>query len=505
MKNPRLTCGHSLSIKVVVGACLQAGLLLSLCAAAIRSSESENQVSRNTVAGVAYVKSEICGGCHRQIYEDFKRSAMGRSMSLPDEPSQLEKVPSPITRFDAKLNRYFQVFRQGSNLYQSEYEVGDRGIEVFRETHMLEYVIGSGVNGYSYIVRRGDHLFEAPLSFYSKSKTWEQSPGYEFRDYGFNRPIQEDCIACHSGQPQPVPEGNGLFKNPPFRELAVGCENCHGPGELHVRERATGKPVSSAAEPSIVNPAKLPPWLADNICMICHQGGDSRILQPAKNIFDFRPGTPLSETVAIFKVPLQPDEPSPLLEHHFSMMLSKCYREAGGKLGCLTCHEIHRQPSPDQAPAYFRNRCLSCHTEESCALPLLSRLSHDPPDHCVGCHMPRMDLKRIVHSSLTEHRIIAYRGQPYPDAAFRTLSSHPPDLHYLNSVPGKEGSPPPRLTLFQAYGELARSHPAYGQRYLKLLDEVAVSHPDHPLVLTAIARRIVAEKRPEADARQFNT
>ena len=114
--------------------------------------------------------------------------------------------------------------------------------------------------------------------------------------------------------------------------------------------------------------------------------------------------------------------------------------------------------------------------------------------------MPKMDLKRIVHSSLTEHRIIAYRGQPFPDAAFRPLSSHPPDLHYLNSVPGKKGSPPPPLTLFQAYGELARSHPAYGQRYLTLLDELAVSHPDHPLVLTAMARRIVAEKRPGADA-----
>jgi len=85
-------------------------------------------------------------------------------MSLVSEPTQLEKVSSPVTVFDKRPNRYFQVFREGSNLYQSEYELGPDGREIFRDTQKIEYAVGSGVNGTSYIVRRGDFLFEAPLT-----------------------------------------------------------------------------------------------------------------------------------------------------------------------------------------------------------------------------------------------------------------------------------------------------------------------------------------------------
>ena len=60
----------------------------------------------------------------------------------------------------------------------------------------LAYVVGAGENGYSYIIRRGDFLFQAPLSFYTKSGTWDLSPGHEL---GFNRPIPLGCAAFHSG------------------------------------------------------------------------------------------------------------------------------------------------------------------------------------------------------------------------------------------------------------------------------------------------------------------
>jgi len=65
----------------------------------------------------------------------------------------------------------------------------DDGKEVFRDTNKIEWIMGSGANGWSAIVRRGDYLFQAPLSFYSSAKTWGLSPGYEFGDYGFRRPI----------------------------------------------------------------------------------------------------------------------------------------------------------------------------------------------------------------------------------------------------------------------------------------------------------------------------
>src|ERR1700746_1361081 len=174
----------------------------------------------NQGANRALVGSKICAQCHRSIYESFSRTDMARSMS-EITPSLLEKLPTSVNIFDPKLNRHFELYVRNSNLYQSEYGTSSEGAEVFRETQKLEWIIGSGANGRGAIVRRSDYLFEAPLSYYTKMRGWALSPGYEFGDYGFNRPILPGCISCHSGQPQPVLEGNGRFRDPPFMELPL--------------------------------------------------------------------------------------------------------------------------------------------------------------------------------------------------------------------------------------------------------------------------------------------
>src|SRR6202022_3318339 len=101
------------------------------------------------------------------------------------------------------------------------------------------------------------------LSLYSRTGDWDLSPGYEHADYGFNRPIPAACLVCHRGQPQPVADRNGAYRDPPFRELAIGCENCHGPGALHVGEMKQSSPGAREGNHSIVNPAKLPSWLLE--------------------------------------------------------------------------------------------------------------------------------------------------------------------------------------------------------------------------------------------------
>ena len=119
--------------------------------------------------------------------------------------SLLEKIPTSASVVDDRLHRHFDVHVEDGKLFQSEYEKGADGKEAFRETHEVDWIIGSGANGFGALLKRGDFIFEAPLSFYSKTQSWALSPGYEFGDYGFNRPILPGCIACHSGQPQSGP------------------------------------------------------------------------------------------------------------------------------------------------------------------------------------------------------------------------------------------------------------------------------------------------------------
>jgi hypothetical protein len=436
-----------------------------------------------------YVGSKVCFKCHPSIYESFSRTDMGRSMS-EITPALLGRIPTSTNIFDGKLKRHFDIFALENSLYQSEYDTTADGKDVFRETRKLEWIIGSGANGSGAIVKQNDYLFEAPLSFYAKPNQWALSPGYEFGDYGFNRPILPACIFCHSGQPRPVLDGNGRFQEPPFTELAIGCENCHGPGLSHVAAANMGDPVGS-----IANPAKLSPWLADNICMSCHQTGDARVLQPGKTFRDFRPGAELNDKLSIFLVPFS-RESAPkddLLEHYLSMRLSKCYLKSGGRLGCMSCHDPHLQPSAQEAPTYFRQKCLACHTEKSCALPLALRQHKTPPDDCAGCHMPKRDVTVISHSVLTNHRIVAQAEEPFPDIAFHMTTPQLPDLVYLSANPARQNAPA-LLTLLQAYGQVMLGHPEYRARYWSVAEQLRPTQPDNVSVLEGLADEALQNK-----------
>ena len=472
---------------------MMVGILMLLTCFGLQSHFPETVASADqNSADAGYVGSRACSQCHRSIYESFSRTDMGRSMS-EITPTLLERIPTSASVFDSKLNRHFEISARENNLYQSEYETKSDGKDVFRETRKLDWIIGSGANGSGAIVKQDDYLFEAPLSFYTKPQRWALSPGYEFGDYGFNRPVLPACISCHSGQPRPVLDGNGRFQEPSFVELAIGCENCHGPGLSHIAAAHMGDPSDS-----IANPAKLSPWLADNICMSCHQTGDARVLQAGKTYRDFRPGAELSDTLSIFLVPFsrQSAPKDDLLEHYLSMRLSKCYLKSGGRLGCISCHDPHVQPSQQEAPAFFHRKCLGCHTEKSCAVPLSLRMHNLPADDCAGCHMPKREVTVISHSVLTNHRIVAEAEEPFPDVAFHMTTPLLPDLVQLTANPAKQDAPTP-LTLLEAYGQVMLVHPEYRARYWSVAQQLKAAQPENVQVLEALADKAVQANNAE--------
>jgi hypothetical protein len=443
-----------------------------------------------------YVGSEVCGKCHTDIYETFKQTDMGRSMSSVT-PSLLQSLHIPATFYDQRLDRHYDVYVQNQKLYQSESAVDGSGKELFREQHQLQWIIGSGAAVVGGIVQRDDFLFEAPLALYTKPKTWELAPGYAFADLGFSRLILAGCIFCHSGRSKPVSGTSGRFDRTVFSEMPIGCENCHGPGAAHIK--AIGSSASyKNNEFSIVNPARLTSEMANNICMACHEIGDERILKPGKTYQDVRPGTPLDNTLSILMVPPTPESPPQTdhLQHYYSMTLSKCYRASGGRLRCITCHDPHVEPSSQEASSYFNKKCLTCHTDQSCKLSLGARQQSHPADDCISCHMPKRKVGFIAHSSLTNHLIRVRLDEPFPDVAFSQTTISLPDLIHLNPAPGKKDVAPPLLTLLQAYGELAAYRPEYVAPYLKVLDKLEHAEPDSALLQAALGRRCLKSGKP---------
>jgi len=226
--------------------------------------------------------------------------------------------------------------------------------------------------------------------------------------------------------------------------------------------------------------------------MSCHQAGDARVLKEGKSYRDFRPGQNLEDALSIFLVPFDRGSApkDDLLEHYLSMRLSKCFLKSGGKLTCITCHDPHVQPSAQQAPDYFHQKCLTCHTEKSCAVPVIIRQRKTPPDDCAGCHMPKRNVTVISHSVLTNHRIVAQAEEPFPDVAFRLNTDELPDLVDLSSDPSKPTVVDP-LTRLQAYAQIVLRSPEYRTRYWALANQLKASHAANLYVLEALADEAV--------------
>jgi hypothetical protein len=311
-----------------------------------------------------------------------------------------------------------------------------------------------------------------------------------------------------------------MYKEPPFRfgELGISCEACHGPGELHVREMQTKKGrvlAPNEVDTSIVNPAKLSPRLADDICRECHQAGDAVVLNPGKTDLDYRPGTPLSDTMNIVRRPMAEKDRTeanrletqapvrgsleqPLWWKNSTMELSKCYRASHGRLTCRTCHSTHHIPAQADQKAAYRAACLGCHTVSSCTLEADDTRRVAAGDYCIECHMEKRPVAGIAHSNDTKHRIVRYPGQPLPDVAFERPRPDLPGLLWLNRP--ADGAVLPEHAQLEAYWTAARRDPDLWPIWFRKLDELSRTALNDPMVLDSLGAVALAEKKNYAEA-----
>lgn len=431
----------------------------------------------NAQPGAAYVGDEDCRDCHEPQYRDFKRTGMGRSLSIPGAANWPE-FAKPVTLVSKRLGRTYSVYLRNGKMYHAESKRGEDGKLEYIEKHEIAFTVGSGDVGRSYLVAKGDALFLSPISFYSSAKKWDLSPGYEEEQFrGFTRPAGTLCVTCHSGLPQPIVGTRNRYQDPPFRFLPVGCERCHGPGEIHVRQRRANAPLGGPIDSSIVNPSRARQELRNDICNQCHFGADAQVLRPGKSYLDFRPGTPLGTVVSLFTAPVASrSDAVKALSHEEQLELSRCWSASKSRLYCITCHDPHIQRRGVDAAAYFRDKCLTCHTIKSCAALSTRRQATLPPDNCIQCHMPKKSVLNISHSALTDHRIL--RTGPGSPSADSVEAGPNDNLIYRTPTPDQPDAEPDLRTLALAYYEVSQTHPEYRPKGFELLQQAAHELPN---------------------------
>ena len=368
-----------------------------------------------------YLGSAACRECHRAVWERYQSHPMAHSLNLVLDAEQVENYASEMQFVRGK--REYRVERTDDSVTHHERRCDDENDVIYDQSVEIRYSLGSGKRGRSYIIDRGGILFLSPISWYSQGHRWDLSPGFpEEGHQRFERRITERCIMCHSGRAAPDREWTDQFQQPAILEFSIGCENCHGPGGGHVGwQKATLQPAG--ADP-IINPAHLDPARRDGICNQCHLQGDAEILRYGRSHFDFRPGMHVGDvwSILISKSALSDGESTKAVSQVQQMQASACARQSGGRLGCISCHDPHYVPKESERPAFYREKCLTCHASADCRESLARRNSATIEDSCIVCHMPRLNAADVPHTSQTDHTIprrpgVANRDLPERRAA----------------------------------------------------------------------------------------
>jgi len=146
------------------------------------------------------------------------------------------------------------------------------------------------------------------------------------------------CLACHDGHNAP---DKRTYAASAHFQAGVGCEDCHGPGHLHVQNRGR-------AGLFIINPAKTPFAERHQACAQCHEATVEQFERSA----------------------------------HFTEGAATCYQ----------CHRMH-EATDLVLPREDNRTCLVCHAPEfpdDAAIEAHTFHLNIPTENaslCTGCHM----------------------------------------------------------------------------------------------------------------------
>ena len=314
---------------------------------------------RNVRPGVKEVGDAACARCHSEIAETYRQHPMGRSLAPINEAAMRGRGIALHRLVPGAGLRVFGRTPGRSRLPQGDPQ-GREGEAPHRGRGRGPLRDRLGEQALAFLLDRDGYLFESPITWYAQGRRWGLSPGYERDNLHFERFVKPACLFCHSNRFDHVEGTENRYREPIFRGHAIGCERCHGPGELHVKRPET--PDGEA--PNIVNPSR-PGILAPR--------GRLPAMPPPRR-HPRRAGRAGASTNSARGCPCtasnrSSSKSSKAGQTRFfgqveQMHESRCFRESRGEMGCISCHDPHQLPAPEEKVAYYRGRCLECHDDE---------------------------------------------------------------------------------------------------------------------------------------------
>ncbi len=349
----------------------------------------------------------------------------------------------------------YEVFRRGGAAWMSYHRgAAETAGGALDGERRLEYFVGSGEKGRTYLYRQAGQWYELPINWYGRRARWAMAPAFDdVTRMPMPLPADAGCLHCHTtAVAKPELTAANRWVGAPFGQGGVGCSACHGDGAAH---------VASGGKAAMVDPGRLPVARRDSACLNCHLEGDAVVYREGRALAEFKAGDDVTDYAVYFVRGREAGGGGRAASQWEGLLESACKRAVGGRMTCTTCHDAHGDAATGPARvAEFRAACLSCHTGTAMAT------AHHPeqPD-CAACHMPRRGTTDITHEQTVDHNIEA---RPVEEERRRAGTG---DVLVGVPVGGRVGGD---RELGLAYAQMAqRGDTAAGERALPLLRAAA--------------------------------
>ncbi|HVJ13785.1 MAG TPA: multiheme c-type cytochrome [Polyangiaceae bacterium] len=380
------------------------------------NSEPSGAPAQRARAG--YVSSRACQSCHPGEYASWHRS-FHRTMTQLATP---ETVLAPLERARVTVDgRAIELERRGEEIWATLPDPDEPPASAPLVKRQVLMTTGSHhYQAFWVRGRRGNELRLLPAvyllreqRFIPRRDAFLQPPSAHARAVRWN----SNCVQCHSvaGRPQ-HDESSDRFDTEAV-ELGIACEACHGPGEAHLArhknplERWSSR-FDDAADETIVQPGRLGAERASEVCAQCHayflpkdeerwwQSGFSELYRPGQALASSR--LLLSYEQHRDAVAIDADFASIFWadgtiriggREHNGLAASACFQRGQGerKLGCLSCHSMHRSEPDDQLSRAGAGdgACSSCHGDIARqGSAHTHHAAESSGSRCYSCHMP---------------------------------------------------------------------------------------------------------------------
>lgn len=422
-----------------VGAALALGATALAWAALAGAEAARRDESRASLEGSVphlgradegFVSSETCNACHPDQHASWRRS-YHRTMTTLATPETVRGTFDGVTL--TSRDRPYRLERRGEEFWAEmvdpdwERDLRVQGIDPDalldppRAWRRIVMTTGSHHMQTHWVASRsGREVFNVPFVYLFEKERWIP------REEVFLRPPQDgrlfavwnnSCIECHSTAGKVGFDFARERFDSQVAEMGIACEACHGPARAHVEAnrslwRRYRLHFTGAADPTIVQPARLDHRASSQVCGQCHGISVPDAADWLANGHRYRAGDDLEATRFVVRPAV--DQGSPrmrallerdptALETRFwgdgmvrvsgreynAMIESGCYTR--GDLSCLSCHSMHQSEPDDQLARGMEGRqaCLQCHPSYKAGLQEHTRHgASSAGSECANCHMP---------------------------------------------------------------------------------------------------------------------